>query len=75
MSYDQRFVVHQNHLFHMSSTSYATPPIPTINLHDLHGCTIKFNDALTTIPTHPAIVQDTRATYTEAELKLFSQAD
>ena len=75
MSYDQHLTCIKNRSFNMSSTSYAAPPIPSINLHDLHGCTVYFNYASATIPTQPTVVQDTRATYTEAELEVFSQAD
>ena len=56
------------------SMTYAAPPIPSINLQNLHGCTINFNYAPAMIPSQPAVTQDTRATYTEAELEVFSQA-
>ena len=59
----------------MSTTSYAPAPIPSVNLQDLHGCTINFNYAPATIPSQPAIVQDVRATYTEAELEVSSRAN
>ena len=75
MSYDQHLTCIKNRSFNMSSTSYAAPPIPSINLHNLYGCTINFNYAPATIPTQPAVVQDTGAIYTEAELEVFSQAD
>ena len=77
MTYDQHLMSIKNHSFNMSCTSYAAPPIPSINLQDLHGCTINFNYAPATTPTssQPALMQDARATYTEAELKVVSQAD
>ena len=77
MTYDQHLMSIKNHSFDMSCTSYVAPPIPSINLQDLHACTINFNyaPAPSMIPPQTAVMQDTKTTYTEAELELFSQAD
>ena len=57
MTCDQHLMSIKNHSIDMSCTSYAAPPIPSINLQDLyvHGCTIDFNYAPATIPSQSAV--------------------
>jgi hypothetical protein len=69
MTYSQHLMsATKAHSFNVPSTSshaYA-PPMPALNLHDLHGCTVNINY------TPQPMIQSTTTT-TEAEYDIFSQ--
>ena len=69
MTYSQHLMTSTtNHSFNMPSTSY-TPCTPSINIHDLHGCTINFSCPPQPVPTsQPAVEQ-----YSEMEVEKVSK--
>ena len=66
MTCNQRLLSTKTNSFSMPSTSYG-PPLQTVTLQHLHGCTINFNCAPPPALATPQLaLQDT--TYTETEL-------